>query len=125
MSTHHVILGAGPAGLNALETLRALDADAKLTLVCDEPPYSRMVLPYYLVGNIEEPAVHTSDEAWFAELGVETRLGVRATGLDASAHRLSLDDGSTLDYDRLLIATGSSVRAPNVPGADGPGVIPM
>ncbi len=123
--THHVVLGAGPAGLGAIETLRALDAAARITLVCDEAPYSRMVLPYYLVGKIGEPAVHTGDAAWFEALSVETRLGVRAASLDAKAHRLGLDDGSTLEYDRLLIATGSSVRTPPIQGADAPGVIPM
>ena len=51
MATRHVIVGAGPAGLASLETLRALDPEARLTLVCDEPPYARMVLPYYVDGE--------------------------------------------------------------------------
>jgi NAD(P)H-nitrite reductase large subunit len=125
MATRHVIVGAGPAGLAAVETVRALDPDARITLVCDEPPYARMVLPYYLEGRVEEAAVHTGEAEWFAELGVELRLGARARALDPGAHRLTLDDGSSLDYERLLVATGSRVAVPDIEGADGPGVVPM
>jgi NAD(P)H-nitrite reductase large subunit len=125
MATRHVIVGAGPAGLAAAVTLRALDRTAQITLVCDEPPYSRMVLPYYLAGEVEERALATGDAAWFDSLDVATRLGVRATGLDARGGRLLLDDGSSLAYDRLLVATGSRVATPDLEGAEGPGVIPM
>jgi NADPH-dependent 2,4-dienoyl-CoA reductase/sulfur reductase-like enzyme len=52
----HVIVGAGPAGVVAAETLRKLDPDAGITIIGDEPepPYSRMAIPYYLIDNIEE-----------------------------------------------------------------------
>jgi len=125
MATRHVIVGAGPAGLAALETLRALDGDAQLTLVCDEPAYARMVLPYYVQGSIDERAVATGDPGWFEELGVETRFGARVARVEPGAHRLVLDDGATLEYDRLLVATGSRVRVPPIEGADAAGVIPM
>ena len=57
---HHVIIGAGPAGVVAAETLRKTDRSAKVTIVGDEPeaPYSRMALPYYLVGNIKEEGTY-------------------------------------------------------------------
>jgi len=125
VATRHVIVGAGPAGLAASETLRALDGSARITLVCDEPPYARMALPYYLEGRIEERALRTGDADWFESRGVQTRLGVRASGLDAGAHRLLLDDGTSLEYDRLLVATGSRVVLPDIEGAEAPGVTPM
>jgi NAD(P)H-nitrite reductase large subunit len=125
MATQHVIVGAGPAGLAAAETLRALNGSDRITLVCDEPPYARMALPYYLEGRIEESALHTGDAAWFESLGIRTRLGARASGLDAGAHRLLLDDGTNLAYDRLLVATGSRAALPEIDGAEAPGVIPM
>ena len=123
--TRHVIVGAGPAGLAAAVTLRALAPKAEIALVCDEPPYARMVLPYYLAGEVEEQALATGDAAWFESLRVQTRLGARASGLDAKARRLLLDDGSSLRYDRLLVATGSRVATPEVEGIDAPGVVSM
>lgn len=125
MATHHVVIGAGPAGNSAIETIRALDAEAKITLVCDEPAYARMVLPYYMAGDIEERAVLTGDRQWFESLGVDTRFGRRVESVTAVSHRLTLDDGSTLDYDKLLVATGSRAWTPDVPGLEPPGAISL
>jgi NAD(P)H-nitrite reductase large subunit len=125
MATRHVIVGAGPAGLAAAETLRALNGSARITLVCDEPPYARMALPYYLEGRVEERALHTGDAAWFESLEIRTRLGARASGLDAGAHQLLLDDGTSLEYDQLLVATGSRVAVPEIEGVNEAGVIPI
>ena len=125
MATHYVIVGGGPAGQNAIETIRALEPDAKLTLVCDEPPYARMVLPYVLEGKVDEPALMTGDEAWWKELGVETRFGVRVTAVDPTEHTLTLDDTEALAYDRLLIATGSRTARPPIEGLDAPPVVSM
>lgn len=122
MATRHVIVGGGPAGQNAIETIRALEPDAALTLVSDEPPCARMVLPYFLEGKIEEAAVLSGDDAGWKELGVETRFGTRAAGIDPEAHRLRLADGDVLEYDRLLVATGSRVARPPVEGLEAPGV---
>lgn len=121
----HVIVGAGPAAQSALETIRALDADAEITLVCDEPPYARMALPYYLIGNIAEDALRTGSPAWFEELRVHTRFGRRATRLDPQRDVLLLDDDSELPFDRLLVATGSHPVRPPIPGAEGDAVVPM
>ncbi len=123
MAMRHVIIGAGPAGLNAIETLRAIDPACEIALVCDEPAYARMVLPYYLEGKVEERALMTSSEAWFSEQRVDTHFGVRATAVDPVARRVTLDDGSRLGYDRLLVATGSRAARPPIEGIDGPGVV--
>lgn len=119
----HVIVGGGTAGLNAITTIRELDRGAsEVVLVSAERPYSRMVLPYYLARDIAESHVFTATPARLAELGVTAHLGRRAAALDTRANTLTLDNGTKLEYDDLLIATGSSaVRAP-VPGADGAGV---
>jgi NAD(P)H-nitrite reductase large subunit len=81
-----------------------------------------MVLPYYLGRSIAEAHVFTASPARLAQLNVRTHLGRRAVGLDAAASKLTLDDGTVVEYDDLLIATGSSAVRPAVPGADGPGV---
>ena len=125
MAKRHVIVGAGPSGQNAMETIRALDADAAISLVCDEPAYARMVLPYFVEGKIAEPAVKTGDDVWFKQLGVTTHFGRRVTSVDTGASRIALDDGSSLEYDRLLLATGSRAAAPAIEGIDGPGIVNM
>lgn len=123
MAKRHVIVGGGTAGVNAILTIRERDrGESEITLVSAERPYSRMVLPYYLGRSIAESHVFTLPPPRLAQLRVKTHVGRRAAKLDTGGNRLILDDGATLDYDDLLIATGSSpVRAP-VPGADLPGV---
>ena len=120
MAKRHVIVGGGTAGWNAISTIREIDkGESEIVLVSDENPYSRMVLPYYLSQEIGESHVYTASETQLGKLNVETRLGRRATTLNPDNNRLVLDNGDEIDYDNLLIATGSSpVRAP-VPGADG------
>ena len=125
MPTRHLIVGAGPAGLAAAETLRALDPGCAIALVCDEAPYARMVLPYVVAGRIEERAAATADGSWLAALGVEAHLGRRVRRVEPAAHRVTLDDGAQLSYDRLLIATGSRAARPALPGIDLPGVLPF
>lgn len=118
--TRHVIVGGGTAGINAITAIRHYDRGAsEILLVSAERPYARMVLPYYLKGTISEAHVYTASPTRLRTLDVETYLGRRATNLDTQAQILTLDDGTALPYDDLLIATGSSpVRAP-IPGADG------
>ena len=123
MARRHLIIGGGTAGMNAIRTIREEEAErSTITLVSAEKPYSRMVLPYYLDRSIAESHVFTATARVLADWGVTTQLGKRASALDTKANVCTLDDGTTVEYDDCLIATGSSaVRAP-VPGAEGPGV---
>ena len=75
-----------------------------------------MVLPYYLGRTIAESHVFTATPATLGRLGVKTHLGRRAAGLDAEASELTLDDGTVLEYDDCLIATGSSAVRRAGPG---------
>jgi NAD(P)H-nitrite reductase large subunit len=122
-SKRHVIVGGGTAGMNAITTIREIDHGAsEILLVSAERPYSRMVLPYYLARDITESHVFTANPSRLAQLKVTPHLGRHAAGLDTKAQQLTLDNGTVIDYDDLLIATGSAaVRAP-VSGADGAGV---
>ena len=123
MTRRHVIIGGGTAGLNAILTIREYDRGAsEIRLVSAERPYSRMVLPYYLARSITESHVFTLTPPRLAELQVQTHLGRRAVRLETAASRLMLDDGTGLEYDDLLIATGSSPVRAAVPGAALPGV---
>lgn len=123
MARRHLIIGGGTAGINAIRTIREEDGGAsEITLVSAERPYSRMVLPYYLGRSIAESHVFTATPARLAQWGVKAHLGRRAAALDPTAGKLTLDDGTVLEYDDCLIATGSSPIRPPIPGADGPGV---
>jgi NAD(P)H-nitrite reductase large subunit len=120
----HVILGAGPAGVIAAETLRKQAPADQIVLVGDEPeaPYSRMAIPYLLMGQIGESGTHLRHGGdHYAQLRIDLRRG-RAVKLDSAARQVQLDDGSSLGFDRLLIATGSSPATPPIPGIAGPGV---
>ncbi len=92
-------------------------------LVAEEvPPYSRMALPYYLMGNIPAQGCHLrKSDSHFADMGIELRQG-RASSVDTTTREVTLLDGSTLGYQRLLIATGGTAVKPPVPGIDLDGV---
>ena len=122
--SHHVILGAGPAGIIAAETLRKHCPQDRITVVGDEreAPYSRMAIPYLLIGNIEEKGTWLRKGAGhFADLRIDI-VQARATKVDAQARQLTLDNGQTLAFDKLLIATGSHPVRPPIPGLDLSGV---
>jgi NADPH-dependent 2,4-dienoyl-CoA reductase/sulfur reductase-like enzyme len=119
-----LIIGAGPAGVNAAESLRKLEPDASIRIVGDEPepPYSRMAIPYLLMDRIVEQGTYLREqEDHFDRLGIEVTRG-RVARVDPDAHQIVLDDGGVQRYDRLLIATGSSPARPPLPGIDGPNV---
>lgn len=121
--TRHVIIGGGPAGMAAIEAIRATEGQSSsITLVSDEPAYARMVLPYYLAREISEAHVSIGDRAYFRRQNVEPVLGARVQKVDARARALTLSDGKTLPFDTLLIATGSSAQRPLIPGVDLDGV---
>jgi NADPH-dependent 2,4-dienoyl-CoA reductase/sulfur reductase-like enzyme len=116
----HVILGAGPAGVIAAETIRKHAPNDKIILVGDEPeaPYSRMAIPYLLMRNIGEEGTHLRHGAGhYEKLGIELKRA-RAKTIDTAKRVVHLDDGSTLGFDKLLIATGSSPARPPIPGID-------
>jgi NAD(P)H-nitrite reductase large subunit len=122
--THHVILGAGPAGVIAAETIRKHAPTDRITMVGDEaePPYSRMAIPYLLIGNIQENGTYLRKQAdHYKALNVQ-QVHARAESVDANHKQVKLSNGETLAFDKLLIATGSRpVQAP-IPGIDSPEV---
>ena len=110
---HIVVVGASLAGLRACETLRTESFTGRVTLVGAESqtPYDRPPLSKKLLAGEWEPdriALRKPDD--FASLDLDLRLGVAATALDTAARTLALDDGSSLAFDGLIIATGGAVR---------------
>ncbi len=123
---HHVILGAGPAGVIAAETLRKHAPQDRITVVGDEhePPYSRMAIPYLLIGNVDERGTYLrKSDDHFERLRIEV-VHARAQSVNTSKREVLLDNGQSLTFDRLLIATGSRPVQLPIPGIDSPQVHP-
>ncbi len=121
----YVILGAGPAGITAAETIRSVDRTGSITIISGEPepPYSRMAIPYLLHGDIGEGGTYLRQKAdHYDNLRITYRHGY-ATGIDTEAHKVALYGGTVVPYDRLLIATGASPILPPIPGSDFEGVV--
>ena len=124
-SLTYLIVGAGQAGGRAAETLRAEGFAGRVVVVGAEAyvPYERPPLSKQLLKGEEGPErafLHPPD--YYPEKEIELRHGCRAEAIDARARRVSLSDGETLGYDKLLITTGSRVRKLDLPGAELPGI---
>ncbi len=120
----HIILGNGPAGVVAAETLRRAAPADEILLVGNEdaPPYSRMAIPYLLEGNIDESGTYLRKaDGHFAGLCIAQQRG-RAVAVNSEKQTILFDDGHFESYDRLLIATGSHPVRPPIPGIDLPAV---
>ncbi len=117
---HHVIIGAGPAGVIAAETLRKRDPSAEITLVGDEPepPYSRMAIPYYLIDRIKEDGTYLRKSPGYFDTLQVAVVQDRAQDVRPEERSLKLGSGESLGYDRLLVATGSRPVQPPIPGMD-------
>ena len=121
----HLILGNGPTGVVAAETLRKADPQSEIVMVGaePEPPYSRMAIPYLLEGDIDEAGTHLRKEpGHFDALRIRQKVG-RAVALNADTKTVLFHDGVRETYDRLLIATGSHPIRPPIPGVDLPRVL--
>ena len=120
----HIIIGAGPAGVVAAETLRKSDPDASITIIGDEPepPYSRMAIPYHLMNNIEESGTYLRGAAEHYSKQNIKLVQQRVDKVDTGSNKVTLADGSSLNYDKLLLATGSRPISPPIPGLDLPQV---
>jgi NADPH-dependent 2,4-dienoyl-CoA reductase/sulfur reductase-like enzyme len=113
MLSHVAVVGASLAGLRAVETLRADGFEGRITLVGAEPhlPYDRPPLSKKLLaGELEPERIHLRKEHEYTDLDLDLRLGVRATALDPVAKQVALEDGESLTYDGLIIATGAAPR---------------
>ena len=120
-----VIVGGGQAGGQAIETLRRRGHKGPVTLIGDESllPYQRPPLSKrFLAGSLARDRLIIRHADHFAEHAIDVRLGFAAVSLDCARRRIEIADGSHVDYDRLLLATGSRARLIPVPGAELAGV---
>ena len=120
-----VIIGNGVAGLSALSRFRALDKDSKITLISAEETsaYSRVLLPYYLRRKIPYQNLFIRQSEDYEKLGVRTEFGTGVSRVEPESRRLTLADDRSIDYDKLLIASGSRPFLPPIEGLAGPNVL--
>ncbi len=126
MSHRYVIVGSGPAAMKACEALRAADPWGDILVIGQEPEsyYSRPGLAYYLAGEVTEDGLFPLDRGALAGTGAGFMLGA-VREVHPAAHRVMLDDGRTVEYDRLLLATGSTAVIPEVEGVRLDGVVKL
>nr|WP_046285438.1 FAD-dependent oxidoreductase [Mycobacterium sp. UM_NZ2] len=124
-SAAFVIVGAGLAGAKAAEALRDKDFDGTIVLIGEEHqlPYERPPLSKeFLAGKKTLEDFTVKPRSWYHEHKIDLRLGNRVVSVDPSGHNVTLADGASLGYDKLLLATGSRSRRLPIPGADAPRV---
>jgi 3-phenylpropionate/trans-cinnamate dioxygenase ferredoxin reductase subunit len=120
-----VIVGAGHAGGTAAALLRQYGWDEDITLIGEEPtaPYQRPPLSKaYLKGAVDAESLKLRPDDFYAEQGIALRTGVRVERIERETRSVRLSDGEPLAYDRLILATGSSLRRLEIPGAGLAGV---
>jgi len=112
-----VVLGAGIAGVTAAEQARSSNPKARVVLVSREAglPYYRLNLTRALAESWSDRQLEMHSKAWFQERGIELVEG-EAVSIDRSAKRIALLDGTTLDYDAAVLATGAHAFVPPLPG---------
>jgi NAD(P)H-nitrite reductase large subunit len=124
MSRRYVLVGSSVAAVAAAEAILQAEPQAQVWMVGEEPYpfYSRPGLAYYLAGELRQDYLfpHLADRLQ----GVR-RIRAQVTELDLAARQVVLDHAQRLDYDRLLLATGSTAVRLNVPGAELPGVLKL
>ena len=116
----YIIVGNGVAGVTAAQSIVRADSAAEVHIFGSEPYpyYQRPRLWDFIAGEIEQNALYFRTPEWYAARGIQVHLGAQVAALDTAEHRLTLADGSSTGYDRLLLATGARPFVPPFAGAD-------
>jgi NAD(P)H-nitrite reductase large subunit len=122
----YLIIGAGAAGVSAIEAIRTQDPTGEITQVCEEAAgyYSRPGLAYYLTGEITEDSLYPFQPSDFNRLNVQ-QIKAQAKRILPLEHKVELSNNNILTYNRLLIATGAKAASAKVPGIELEGVVKL
>ena len=114
----YVIVGDGPAGINAAEVLRSGDPESKILVIGQELtwPYSPTVLPYFISGKINKKGLYLSGKDYFKNRRIDLIRGNGVVSVSPKEERVYLRDGSSLHFDTLILAQGGSPIVPDIPG---------
>lgn len=114
----NVIIGNSSAAIGCVSGIRTVDKDSKITLISDEPhfTYSRPLISYWLKGKVTDEKMYYRNSDFYEKNNCTTILGKKVIKIDPSTKFVVLDDGTNVEYDKLLIATGSSPFIPPIEG---------
>src|ERR1051325_9542770 len=120
MKKQLVVVGNGMSGVSCVEQILKLDHNFEITIFGDEPHvnYNRILLSLVLAGEKSADDIVINDLNWYQENGIRTRLGVKITGIDRELRVVTDENGGITEYDKLILATGSSAFIPPIPGVD-------
>ena len=120
MEKNYVIVGNSAAAIGCVEGIRQVDQTGSILIVSDEPyhTYSRPLISYLLWGKTDRQRMKYRPDSFYDDNKVDTLFGVKATALHPEEHTLELDNGETVTYGKLLLATGSRPFIPPMEGLD-------
>ena len=128
MNSTFAIVGAGQAGGWAAKTLRDEGFEGRVVVIGEEPyaPHERPPLSKeVLVGDAEKEACLLWPPETLTDAGIELRLSERVASIDPPGHALTLEGGETLEWTKLLLATGGSARTLDIPGSGLDGIFTL
>ncbi|WP_214626273.1 nitrite reductase large subunit NirB [Paenibacillus agaridevorans] len=126
MKSRLVLIGNGMAGVRCVEEILALEPDRfDITIIGSEPHtnYNRILLSKVLQGNTSIEDITMNTQSWYEERGIVLHKGEEAVAIDTGRRRVRTSAGREVDYDKLILATGSDPFMLPLPGADKPGVL--
>jgi NAD(P)H-nitrite reductase large subunit len=116
----YVIIGNSAAAIGAVKGIREVDTEGSITLISDETyhTYSRPLISYWLSGKVTDKNMYYRDLDFYEKNNCKTIFGKKAIGIDTAKKSVKMEDNSTISYDKLLIATGSSPFVPPIAGIE-------
>lgn len=117
---NYVIIGNSAAAVGCIEGIRSVDKEGKITVISNETyhTYSRPLISYLLYGKTDEQRMKYRPDNFYEENGCTAKLGVTVTKIDYAGKKVICDNGESIDFDKLLIATGSKPFVPPMTGLE-------
>lgn len=115
---NYVIIGNSAAAIGCVSGIGTIDKESQITLISDEPhfTYSRPLISYWLKGKVTDEKMYYRNSDFYEKNNCNAILGKKVIKIDSAAKLVILEDDSTIKYDKLLVATGSSPFIPPVEG---------
>ena len=127
MGKRLVVIGNGIAGIATVDEVLRFDPDMQISIFGKEPHlgYNRVLLSEVLAGKMGMDSIYLKNRDWYDKNNIDLHLGVKVIGIDTLNKKITAEDGSTINYDSLLVATGSSSYIPPIKGVEKEGVFPF